>query len=502
MNEKITRLPVSPFGSIAILLFELAIFIPLALGRLVARDEGFYTYASRLVLEGATPYIDFFYPQMPLLPYVYGGWFAIFGSTWESARIFSALLCALIGLLVFHAVNNRHGTNFGLLALFLFVTSNFVFPWHLTVQTYALSTLLLFGACHLTSLGVHKKHLYFIAGILFGLSVLSRLFFIGVLPAFLLYLYLERKSFLQASLLFLCGLALAVSPLLYFALADYDLFYFNNLGYHLTRAPISPEQSFDNKLRVASVLLGFKNSVKFAALQFPLLLWGTIITGLWCALNRIKAPLSIFIALILLAINFTPTPTYVQYSSTLVPFLIVTVVFLFSKLLDNSKTPRVRKIIGAALSLFILGYLSYLPSDILRYTKTGDGVIGIRTIEKAQSWNLNTLNQISTFIDSETDSGDQVATLWPGYLFATKASTLPRAENHFGFDTARTLTPEKQKWAKVMSNTEWASMIVKTKPKLVILPTGRKRRIRETVQTAGYDKINSIGEVSFYTLPH
>ena len=35
-------------------------------------DEGWYLYASKLVFEGALPYRDFAYTQMPLLPYIYG----------------------------------------------------------------------------------------------------------------------------------------------------------------------------------------------------------------------------------------------------------------------------------------------------------------------------------------------------------------------------------------------------------------------------------------------
>src|ERR1700740_731179 len=34
-------------------------------------DEGYYTTAARLVWEGKTPYRAFFYPQGPLLPYIY-----------------------------------------------------------------------------------------------------------------------------------------------------------------------------------------------------------------------------------------------------------------------------------------------------------------------------------------------------------------------------------------------------------------------------------------------
>src|SRR5437016_4568472 len=42
--------------------------------RLVDGDEGFYLLAAKSVYHGKVLYRDFFYTQMPLLPYVYGLW--------------------------------------------------------------------------------------------------------------------------------------------------------------------------------------------------------------------------------------------------------------------------------------------------------------------------------------------------------------------------------------------------------------------------------------------
>ncbi len=53
----------------------------LALSRVrpIDGDEGYYATAARLVSHGRTPYLDFFYPQMPLLPYVYAPAFKVVG---------------------------------------------------------------------------------------------------------------------------------------------------------------------------------------------------------------------------------------------------------------------------------------------------------------------------------------------------------------------------------------------------------------------------------------
>ncbi len=50
-------------------------------------DEGYYAAAARLVTEGQTPYVDFFYPQMPLVPYAYAPFYKLVGSTLAKTRL-------------------------------------------------------------------------------------------------------------------------------------------------------------------------------------------------------------------------------------------------------------------------------------------------------------------------------------------------------------------------------------------------------------------------------
>ena len=59
------------FLIVPVFLAQLAFFTYVALHRFANGDEGFYLLASRLVLAHKKPYLDFFFLQMPLLPYVY-----------------------------------------------------------------------------------------------------------------------------------------------------------------------------------------------------------------------------------------------------------------------------------------------------------------------------------------------------------------------------------------------------------------------------------------------
>jgi hypothetical protein len=165
---------------ILIVILQLLFLVPLAFNRIIAGDEGFYLIAAKEVSQGALPYIDFFYPQMPLLPFVYGSWMEVFGASWKSARLLSALLTSLLGGLLFLRLSDLYSKRWGYIGVGLFASSQFVFPWYITAKTYALSTLLLFASYLLfvTRIYVAPAVKYSVVGFMFGLVVNTRLFFL------------------------------------------------------------------------------------------------------------------------------------------------------------------------------------------------------------------------------------------------------------------------------------------------------------------------------------
>src|SRR5256884_7928520 len=117
----------------------------MSLSRLVEAAEGIYLLNSREVLTGSLPYHDFFYPQMPLLPYVYGLWMKLFGVSWYSGRLLSALLAVALGLSVYtHAARLTRSRPLGILAVSLFASSTLCLAWLSAAKTFSLATLLLF----------------------------------------------------------------------------------------------------------------------------------------------------------------------------------------------------------------------------------------------------------------------------------------------------------------------------------------------------------------------
>ena len=73
-------------GQGLLFILMLYFFLFVARRRFIDGDEGFYLTAARLVLLHKVPYLDFFFQQAPLLPYVYGIWLKLFGVSWFAAR--------------------------------------------------------------------------------------------------------------------------------------------------------------------------------------------------------------------------------------------------------------------------------------------------------------------------------------------------------------------------------------------------------------------------------
>src|SRR5213594_1430 len=137
--------PAVIYGLLAILMA--AVFVPMSLYRIVDGDEGTYLLVSRLVVEGRLPYHDFFYPQMFLLPYVYGAWMKLVGYSWYGARLLSAFFSIALGLLLYRQAAHLAGARvWGVLAAVLFTFTSLAFGWYPIIKTFVLPTLLLFAA--------------------------------------------------------------------------------------------------------------------------------------------------------------------------------------------------------------------------------------------------------------------------------------------------------------------------------------------------------------------
>ncbi|HXF49637.1 MAG TPA: glycosyltransferase family 39 protein [Verrucomicrobiae bacterium] len=475
-----------------------AVFFFSSRERLVDPDEGAYLLAAKLVMEGQSLYTDFFWPQMPLLPYAYGAWMKIFGMNWYSARALSGFLGVLMGLLLFLHVRNLTGKqSWALLAVILFAASSFSIGWFATTKTYALSTFLLFAAYLSLYADRWKDWKYLLAGVFLGLAISTRLYFVGLVPVFFYLIYRDGKK-LPPLWKHITGLLLGLAPSSYFLLKNPDNFYFNNIGYHFLRSDFDFAGSLTQKIQSIPRLLGWGLTEGFIGLQFALLL----LAGAYLLYISIRAgqklPSLLVVTFVLPFMLFIPTPTHIQYFSSMIPFLIIALILLASKLMQSPGRWRTLSII--ALTAYVLAW----PFDYHRYTALGTAVPGVGGgRENAINWKIETLESVARTLDSNIETeGEPVLAFWPGYLLSSKAAVLPKIENHSGVVISSRLHDAQREKYRILSVTELADAIAARKTRLIIFEIWIREPLRsqllELMRQSGYERILQIGDREIY----
>jgi 4-amino-4-deoxy-L-arabinose transferase-like glycosyltransferase len=459
----------------------IAVFLLLLLGfgymsfyRLIATDEGFYLSAAKLWIQGKSIYFDFFFPQTPLMPWVYGLWMKIFGISWESARVFSALLSALCGVLVFNHLL-KYGKKTAWLSALLFLTHSLVFSWLPIAKASAITVLFLLGSYVLiensNSPGsrIDGRVRFALAGLLFGFSIESRLFFAGLGPLMLFLCYQKADSVtgrLSSIISFCVGGTVALSPCIFMAIKDFDIFWFNNMGYHLLRDDSSEEAQLSYKVMVFQTIFGLRDAAQIEGFQFPMLFILASINELLCWRKNKQPTGGYLIAIGLLVLNFTPTPAYVQYFCTVVPFLVI------------GAAPLISKLHLVPLGIFIATYLFFIPQDFERYTKTGVGILD----GDAPNKTLRSLSEIGAAISKEVPAGAKVATDWPGLLIDSHADFYPKLENHFGKRVARRFHTNKREKYKIATIEEIRNFIYRSATQYILIEDRDQRVFNSDVR--------------------
>jgi 4-amino-4-deoxy-L-arabinose transferase-like glycosyltransferase len=483
-----------------------AVYVPMALFRLVDADEGIYLLNAKMVLNGDLPYHDFFYPQMPLLPYVYGLWMKLFGVSWYSGRLLSAFLAVALGLIVYaHVARLTRSRPLGILAVSLFASSTLCLAWLSAAKTFSLATFLLFASYAVVFSRRHRWK-YFLSGLLLGLAIDTRLYLVVVIPLLLLHLVRTETEGRRLQIgRFTTGLVLALLPNEFFLLMDPDVYFFNILGVHGIRSPFGMVGLVSQKVDLLADLLGVNPTYGNGNLQFTLLLLVTAVT--LAARLRPKAPfqLSAGIALTVIVVSLVPTPTYAQYFCIAVPFLIVNAALFCARLRDDLSSPggQAFRRIGHALAAAVLvAYLLPAPFEAYRYTVGGDRVPGVFTHADAHNWTIPMIRQVSRAIDEVAPTRSALTlTWWPGYLLETNGSVLPRLENPYALWYSPHLSPLEITKYKFMSSRELEWHIGHHTASVAVVGNwmfDTKPSYRDLLTRGGYVLTRRVGEAEIY----
>jgi Dolichyl-phosphate-mannose-protein mannosyltransferase len=484
----------------------LCFFLFVSRHRFIDGDEGFYLLASRLVLARKTPYLDFFYTQAPLLPYVYAIWMKFAGVTWISGRTLPAFLTTLLGLLMFWHICRATGKSVaGLTAVVLFAASTFVFAWYPIAKTYSLAGLFLFSAYVIVSRLSPASSPWWMAcnGLLLGLSVDTRSYIAGITPVFLWWIIRQSgASRRMANILWFCGgLAIGIAPsAILFALSP-DRYLFNNLGYHAMRSGEGLISDWRAKVHVARlVMVGPDNN----GLQFGMVSAVCLVLALSLRKRATVSILGFLIAFFLGLISILPTPAYPQYFCLCMPFLIVSAVCLVSDYFAWPHSPVVKWAATVVLACLFAGYLALGAAGYRNYLFTADDIIGIDDPDDAPGWTLQGVRDVSKAIDEVALPGEGIASLWPGYAFESQAGPYPGFENNFGWSVSWQLTPQERAKYHVLSPEDIASGFAARVPRVVVLGNDvlqddpRAPQIAGILKANGYALARTIGNASIY----
>jgi hypothetical protein len=471
----------------------IGLFAAVSLARLIDGDEGFYLVAARLVTEGKRPYGDFFYLQMPILPYALAGWMSLVGAGWYAARILSAILAASVGLLVFHAsVRSTRSLPLALLATLLFAACGLSLGWFSPVKTYGLSELLLLSA-YLCA-GSDRRASLLASGLCIGLATSVRLYLIVAAPCVALHL-LRRSGRIRDSLAPLAcvaaGTLLGLLPCLPFLLRDREAFVFDTFTFHSMRYPEGGEGlvgAFGPKLATVLSLLGLRESEGTGGIQFLALLAAGLI-----ALPGRKNSLAASFWIVLGATSLLPNPTFNQYFCLIVPFLAIGIAERLGASMPLAPWAS-RAAVLALLLYVVLGAL-----DARRFVATGVRVPGIEEPRNAVNWSIPTVQEIGRGIDEVgTDLG---ASWWPGYFAFTRTRIVTEMANDFSIRAAPRLTAEQRARFHIPSYEDIGRMIETGSPRLFVEGNWSPSRLGTILPQYGYRMREQVARTRIWERP-
>lgn len=429
--------------SIFILFCFFAHCVFISINRLIARDEGFYIVASELLLHNKLLYKDFFFPQMPLTALFYASCFKIFGTSWFVARLSTGIIYFLTGYFLFIFIKKNYSFWFATLSLTLFAIHPMGFAWQSVIKSYAFVNLFLvlifFIASSIQNLNPPEPNTtanqiktrknskkIFTVGFILGLLGLTRLHFLALFPLLLLHIYKKQNKLSKKDLcLFMLGCSISLSPCLYYFIQAPNSFIFNNLGYHLVRSQAPLEGELATKISSLFKLLGLNDSQQVIKYQMIITYLIPLIFGGYYFLTKLfkrEFYFPFLYSLFILILNLIPTPTYLQYHSCMIIFIIIMSVD-FIKVQNNSFIKCLFSFILLATNIF------YYPKSLLAYTITAHNVIGI-TGQNPEMWSIHTVKKINEHLNL-IDSNKYLVSVWPGHALNSKHRLLPGTENPF-----------------------------------------------------------------------
>lgn len=436
----------------------MVLFFVLAQTRNIDGDEGLYLEAARLVGQGKHLYIDFFYQQMPLIPYFYAGWAKLFGPSLIAGRALSALLTAGAGIFALFYIARSTKNLFLVNSAAILLYANGIFlAWAPVIKTHPFNVFFLTGSCVLLLEwrrgSCEKAWLLLASGLLLGLGINCRLTLAPFPIFYLVFIAVAAPGkFWRHSGLLLLGPLIASMPALYYLGRAPLLFLKYNLFFHTRIFPGIAGEDFRWGI-AAQVLLEPQLLALLVAFYVGLILQS--LKG-WKSLS---ASDSFFIFVLLLAyyaIHLSTATPFTQYFSTVVPLLVIGTMPLLELTMRWNTSFRALVLVPV-FAVYILGASRTLRNEMY----------SVGTLEPV--WKISNIQSATAAIRRIVKPGETCLTWWPGYAALGGCASVPGMENHMrDHAILRGIPPRLLNEYKMLSSEQVLDLLASKKYRVVI----------------------------------
>jgi hypothetical protein len=475
-----------------ILILQFLLLLTFVFFRLIDYDEGSYLSAARLVKQGNLPYLDFFYPQMPYLPYAYSLVSQCGFSSLFYGRLISAMAGLFLSMLVFWFVYRFSGdAKLSLFLFFLYSFNGLLLTWHSVVKTLVLSDLFGFFsfilfASYLMSKDGRKNVKILLSGFFIGLALNLRLTFfpIWLAQVVLIFLFSSGKATKQkiiACAFFCLGTILSSSLTIYLFSKDASAFIFDNLTYH---------QILGLGVIKLSFLKRIFTVIKF--LFYPQNLFIIFIGVIGVAkktanirefvLNH-KIVLSAFIfGMVLTVTSFSISPTTFQHYEQTLPYFLIFSIPGFGIL--KSKWEKRKIILGGISAFYILFVIPFVVIFIF----------AVRDRDKP--YPINQVRRVAKVVEENSKPEETIFSTWPGNVIFAKRVPVSGLET-WGWEVAHLLSSPELKKSKLINRQQMEAMISEKKAGLIVDWDWFLSDFEDILQI-NYRHLKTIGNVKIY----
>jgi hypothetical protein len=479
----------------AILSLQLILLLFFVFFRLIDYDEASYISAGLMVANGKLPYADFFYAQMPYLPYLFAPVSSYGLNSLFWCRLISVLAALILGVALFHTGRKfYHDPQAALVSFFLYSFNGLLLTWHSTAKTLVISDLFGFLSFVLLMRWLvgenHRRSTWILlSGFCMGLAINFRLTFsavwlISIVLIFFLSDGIKAGHKFTAFLLFCLGTALSSCLGIYLFFKDPWAFFFDNLTYHQILGLDYIRMSFINRLFTVC---------KFVFYPQNLFIVITAVVGLVTIARKqggysklVRSNKVTFSALAfaggLILISFFISPTAFQHYEQALPYLLVSSVPGLCILITKwTKTGR--------WAVFGLYALLSIPFVVIF-------IFAIRDRDKP--YPISEVQKVVKIVQQNSERGQMIFTTWPAYAVFTQRDLVPGLET-WGWEVVPLLSERQVRGSKLISRQKMEELFSEKKLVMVVDWEWFYRQYAEALES-NYNFLDSVGPIVIYRL--